>query len=77
MFKFRLFPFFRWASIWAIVSIDIVFGAFIVDMENAMTIAWMTIWAWAFYWAIIDIVATKFSWEGPALLSERDLLEIR
>lgn len=65
---FKLKPILRWALIWTIVSIDMVFWAFIINNENAVFIARMTILAWAFYWAVIDVVATKFWWEWKDLL---------
>ncbi len=64
LFWFRMYPFLRWAVAWAIISIDISFWAFIMQMQNASSIAIMTIIAWAIYGMIIDIVATKCAWEG-------------
>ena len=63
----RLYPFLRWAIIWAFVSIDISFWPFMAEMKDAWMIAFMTILAWAVYGMIIDIVATKFSWEWEKL----------
>lgn len=68
IFGFKLHPILRWSLIWALVSIDIIFWSFMAGMENAAAIARMTIIAWAFYWAIIDVVATKFWGEGEELL---------
>ncbi len=64
LFWFRMYPFLRWACAGAIISIDISFWPFIMGNQNASTIAIMTIFAWAIYGMIIDIVATKCAGEG-------------
>lgn len=68
LFWFRMHPFFRGAIVWAFVSIDMIFGPFIMDYGQAALVAWMTILAWAFYWMVIDTVATKFAGEWEDLL---------
>jgi len=67
LFWFRTYPIFRWAIVWAFISIDMIFWPFIMQYEQAVLIAWMTIFVWAFYWIVIDLVATKFAWEGEDL----------
>lgn len=68
LLKIRMYPAFRWALLWTLVSIDISFGPFIIWMENAWSIFWATIFAWAFYGLIIDLIATKVAWEWEILL---------
>lgn len=68
LFWFKMYPVFRWAIIWAFVSIDIIFGPFIMDYQQATLVAWMTVLAGAFYGMVIDMVATKFAWDGEDLL---------
>lgn len=39
-----------------------------MDYPQATLVAWMTILAGAFYGMVIDMVATKFAWDGEDLL---------
>jgi len=54
--------------IWTIISIDMIFWPFIMWYEKAVFVAWMTLFAWAFYGMIIDYVVTKYSAEWEDLL---------
>lgn len=67
LFGFRMYPVFRWALIWAFVSIDMVFGPFIMGYQEAALVAWMTVLSGAFYGMVIDLVATKFAGEWEDL----------
>lgn len=66
--KIRMYPALRWACLWALVSLDISFWAFISNMPNAWNILAATVIAWAIYGMIIDLVATKYWAEGKDLL---------
>ena len=68
LFWFRMYPILRGAIIGAFVSIDMIFGPFIMWYEQAAILAWMTILAWTLYGMIIDLVATRFAWEWEDLL---------
>lgn len=65
--KMRMYPAIRWAIFWALVSFDISFWPFISWAENAKNLLFATVIAWAIYWLIIDLVATKVGWEWMAL----------
>ncbi len=68
LFWFRMYSVLRGAIIGAFVSIDMIFWPFIMWYEQATVVAWMTILAWAIYGVVIDVVATRFAWEGEDLL---------
>lgn len=67
-FSIRLLPALRWAIAWFWVSLDLAIGIHIIPTENAWTIFWLTLIAWIIYWMIIDLVATKFSWDWEVLM---------
>lgn len=68
LLKIRMYPCLRGTVIGALVSLDISFGPFISGMENAWTVLAATVIAGAVYGMIIDYVATRYGWEGKALL---------
>jgi hypothetical protein len=68
IFWFRIYPALRWAVVGAFISIDMIFWPFIMWYEKAALVAWMTLFAWAFYGMIIDFVVTKYSAEWDDLL---------
>lgn len=66
--RIRMYPALRWTLIWALVSLDISFWAFISEMPDAWNILFATVLAWAIYGMIIDLVATKYWGEWKALI---------
>lgn len=69
LFWFRMYPALRWAFAWWVISIDLVFGPYMMWYENAWSIAFATILVGAIYGMIIDLVATKFAWEWEELFN--------
>lgn len=67
-FNMRLLPWFRWALAWFWVSLDLAIWILIIPTQDSWTVFWLTLLAWAIYWLIIDVVATKFSWDWEILL---------
>lgn len=65
---FRLYPVFRWFIWWIVVSLDLAIWSMILWWPESMKIFIWTIVTWWIYWMIIDLVATKFAWEGKDLL---------
>jgi hypothetical protein len=69
--KFRIYPWFRGASLGAIVSIDLAVWSLMtpnMDKSHAWAIFGMTIVMGAIYGSIIDIVATKIGGEGKEII---------
>lgn len=71
VFGFTVKPFLRWTVFWTLVSIDLAIGVFVGNVPNAIFVFWATIIAWAVYGMIIDMMATKFAWEGTAILGKK------
>ena len=71
-FWFKCFAL-RGAFFGAVISLDIAIWVFMVagDRAQQIKVFWLTILAWAIYGLIIDIVATKFGWQGKELLHKQ------
>ncbi len=71
MFNFILKPVFRGFFLGALVSLDLAIGVFMnteIDSITKIRIFWLTILTWAIYGLIIDVTATKLTWQGKELL---------
>jgi hypothetical protein len=62
----------RWAIVWAITSIPLAIGWMISPVEwmSAVNIFWASLIMWVIYGIIIDLVATRWGWEGKKLLED-------
>lgn len=68
VFKFRFYPELRGAIMWGLVSIDLAFLPFSLELAAAGKVAWVIILTWVCYGIVIDFVASAFWWEGKELL---------
>ena len=71
-FKFKMYPFFRWAVVGFLVSLPMALWALMWDnVEMAKQGFYYVMIAWTIMWAIIDIVITKIAGEGKDLFVEK------
>lgn len=69
-FKCKFPVFLRWLCIWTIISIWYWMSVFTnPNLENALAVFFMIVWAGAFIWMIIDLIITKLFWQGKDLHS--------
>ena len=71
LFWFKLPVFLRWAVMWLLISSLIAIWVFMWPewtMSN-LNVFWLIMWLWAIIWMIIDLILTKFYWEGEKLNS--------
>ncbi|MDQ1343808.1 MAG: hypothetical protein QG650_528 [Patescibacteria group bacterium] len=66
--RFPIPAWIRGTCLGVFVSLPLAFGAMINPTAEGWTVFWLTLAAGAVYGFVIDMLATKFGGEGPAML---------
>ena len=66
---FRFYPILRWAAVWTLISTQLAIWSLISSNWDFKSF-WATLIIWALYGSIIDMIASKATWEGDKLLKD-------
>ena len=73
-FSFSIPYWFRWVWVWAWMNFLLalfIYNDLVLLMSTTSFAWWSPFWIvleWAFFWLIVDFIATKYIWEGKELM---------